>query len=79
LHLAYALGIPSIGLYWAYNAMTAGEPMRAIHRPVISWRMSCPVCGEDNSWGRCKHQVSFIDDIDVEEVLQQVKDMNVFA
>jgi ADP-heptose:LPS heptosyltransferase len=69
LHLAYAIGTPTIGLYWAYNTWTAGEPMRTIHRPLISWRMSCPVCGEDNSWGRCEHQVSFIDDIEAEEVV----------
>jgi ADP-heptose:LPS heptosyltransferase len=79
LHLAYALRTPSIGLYWAYNIMTAGEPMRTIHRPLASWRMSCPVCGEDNSSGHCGHQVSFINDIDVEEVLLRVKDMDVLA
>jgi ADP-heptose:LPS heptosyltransferase len=79
LHLAYALRTPSIGLYWAFNVMTAGEPMRTIHRPVTSWRMSCPVCGADNSCGHCGHQVSFINDIAVEEVLLQVKDMGVLA
>jgi ADP-heptose:LPS heptosyltransferase len=69
LHLAYALGTPCIGLYWAYNAWTAGEPLRTSHRPLISWRMNCPVCGRDNVSARCEHQVSFIDDIGVDEVM----------
>ncbi len=75
LHLAYAIGTSSIGLYWAYNAWTAGEPMRTRHRPLISWRMNCPVCGRDNASKRCEHQVSFIDDIEVEEVIATAQEM----
>jgi len=77
LHLTYALGVPCIGLYWAYNALTAGEMMRSHHRQIISWRMSCPLCGKDNSWGRCEHQTSFINDIGEEEILAQVHEMRV--
>jgi ADP-heptose:LPS heptosyltransferase len=75
LHLAYAVETPSVGIYWAYNALTAGEMMRAQHRPLITWRMCCPVCGHDNSWGRCQHQVSFVADIQPEAVINAAKEL----
>lgn len=77
LHLAYAIGTPTIGIYWAYNVLTAAPMTRANHRPLITWRMHCPLCGKDNAWARCKHQVSFVDDIQPESVLEATNALNI--
>lgn len=75
LHLAYAIGTPTIGIYWAYNTLTAGEMTRAHHRQMVTWRMHCPVCGQDNAWKRCVHQVSFVDDIQPDEVINVAREL----
>ncbi len=69
LHLACAVGIPTVGIYWAYNILTAGTLTRNYLRPIITWRMTCPVCNSDNSMQRCEHTISFVDDIAAEEVI----------
>jgi ADP-heptose:LPS heptosyltransferase len=70
MHLAHAVGSKTVGIYWAYNVMTAGQLTRSRHRPVITWRMHCPVCGADNAWQPCAHRVSFVSDIRVEDVIE---------
>lgn len=70
MHLAHAVGSKTVGIYWAYNVMTAGQLTRSRHRPVITWRMHCPVCGVDNAWQPCEHRVSFVSDIPVEDVIK---------
>ncbi len=70
MHLAHAVGSKTVGIYWAYNVLTAGQLTRSRHRPVITWRMHCPVCGADNAWQPCAHRVSFVSDIRVEDVIE---------
>lgn len=41
LHLAHALGTPTVGLYWCGNMINGGQITRSIHRPVISWVINC--------------------------------------
>lgn len=82
LHLARAVQTPTVGIYWAPNYIKWGPLTRAIHRPVISWEMQCPLCGivPNNPWPfeprkGCDHPVSFVRDISVEEVWRQAEEL----
>jgi ADP-heptose:LPS heptosyltransferase len=68
LHLALALGVPSVGIFWLSN-LVEGMPLRpsSLHVAVAS-RTHCPVCGHDNLRSRCAHDPSFVDDVSVEQV-----------
>lgn len=77
LHLARAVQAPTVGLHWAPNLINWGAVTRIIHKPVVSWNLTCPLCGiipndpypfEPRT--HCDHAVSFIRDISVEQVLQ---------
>jgi ADP-heptose:LPS heptosyltransferase len=68
LHLAAAVGAPTVGIYWCGNLINGGPLTRGRHRPVISWRVRCPVCGVPATAPRCEHDDSFVADIAVEEV-----------
>ncbi len=68
LHLAGAVGAATVGIYWGPNLITAGPPTRARHRPALSWRSSCPICGATLFDNDCGHAVSVVADVPVEEV-----------
>jgi ADP-heptose:LPS heptosyltransferase len=67
LHLATAVGAATVGIFWAPNVITASPPLRTRHRPAISWRLNCPVCGDTLFDGSCEHRASIVADIPVEE------------
>ncbi len=69
LRLAWAVGVPTVGIYWFGSLLTAGPLSRNRHRPAVSWRVSCPVCGLDSTRFTCDHTDSFMNDITVGEVL----------
>lgn len=69
LHLAEALGIPSVGIYWIGNVLTGGPMTYGMHAVHSSWRMHCPRCGQEQVEARCPHQDSFVAEVGVEEVL----------
>lgn len=69
LHLAAAVGTPTVGIYWCGNMINAQLPFRSDHRPILSWRLTCPSCGVDCTQGECNHEASFVADIPVDEVL----------
>lgn len=83
LHLARAVNTPTIGFYWAPNLINWGPLTRAIHRPMISWKMECPLCGTvpndpypfEPKTATCDHAVSFVRDITTEQVLQAVNSL----
>lgn len=75
LHLASAVGAATVGIYWCGNLITAGTTTRTWHRPVISWRLHCPVCGVDCTQQGCDHRVSFVDDVSVQEVIDSTLDL----
>ncbi len=83
LHLGRAVSVPSIGFYWAPNLINWGPLIRAIHRPLISWSMACPVCGIvpndpypfEPHTGTCDHKVSFVRDISAEKVFDAVESL----
>lgn len=68
LHLALAIGTPCVGIYWLTNLMESAPLRQHRHRPALSLRIHCPVCGVENLRTRCEHDVSFLDDVPAEEV-----------
>lgn len=75
LHVAAACGAATVGIYWAYNVVTAGPLTTARHRPLVSWRLTCPICGADRATGSCPHQPSFVADVAVEAVTATALDL----
>ena len=68
LHLARAVGCPTVGIYWCGNLINAGPVTRARHRTAISWRLDCPVCGLNCTRSTCDHRESFVSDVTEVEV-----------
>jgi len=83
LHLARALNTPTVGIYWCGNLINGGPMTQTLHRPILSWAIYCPMCGEDCAsifpFNRektlCKHAVSFVANIAPDEVLEQTADL----
>jgi ADP-heptose:LPS heptosyltransferase len=68
LHLALALGVPSVGIFWLTN-LIEGMPLRQSGlRAALSLQTRCPVCGQDNIATRCPHDASFVAEVSVEQV-----------
>jgi ADP-heptose:LPS heptosyltransferase len=68
LHLALALGVPTVGVFWLTN-LIEGMPLRpsTLHA-ALAVRTRCPICDRDNLRTRCPHDVSFVADVSVDEV-----------
>ncbi|MFC7549026.1 glycosyltransferase family 9 protein [Plantactinospora sp. GCM10030261] len=84
VHVAAAVGTPTVGIFWVGNMINCATPVRARHRPIVSWRLTCPVCGaaggEDIYPDRpdtagCDHRESYVTDVPVVEVLAAVADL----
>jgi len=84
LHLAAAVGARTVGLFWCGNLLNGGPATRRMHRPQVSWTLHCPLCGADctrdlypfrRGGPPCAHEVSFVDDISVPEVVAAVGDL----
>ncbi len=69
LHVAGAVGTATIGIYWCGNLITADPVTRSRHRPAISWRLNCPVCGVNCTRDSCTHTASFVDEVSTQEVI----------
>lgn len=68
LHLALAIGTPSVGIFWFTN-LVDGTPLRQhLLRVALSLRLHCPVCGAENVRYRCPHDPSFVSDVPIGEV-----------
>jgi ADP-heptose:LPS heptosyltransferase len=75
LHLAAAVGAATVGIFWCFNLINWGPLTRSRHRPSVSWRLTCPVCGIDDTQGRCDHRASFVADVPTEEVVSSALDL----
>ena len=84
VHVAAAVGAPTVGIFWVGNLINCAVPLRARHRPIASWTIHCPECGTDCSRdiyparagaGTCPHRSSFVTDVPVVEVLEAVTDL----
>jgi ADP-heptose:LPS heptosyltransferase len=79
-HLAQALGVPTVGIFWAGNVINAGALGRSLHRVHASWVTACPSCGIDVTqvgWTapRCVHDDSVVAGIGVLEVHEDVRSL----
>jgi ADP-heptose:LPS heptosyltransferase len=74
LHLAGAIGTPTVGIYWCGNSILAQPPLRKRNRLIISWRLECPVCGCSIIYSPCKHIFSYVDEVKVEDVLEAARE-----
>ncbi|PWR14479.1 glycosyl transferase, partial [Micromonospora sicca] len=84
LHLAAAVGTPTVGVYWIGNLINGATPLRARHRPIASWTTQCPVCGMDCTRdiyphrpgdGDCPHRDSFVADVPTVEVVEAAREL----
>jgi len=76
-HLAEALGVRTVGIYWVGNLINAGPLGRQEHRVHLGWTVRCPVCGADLTqvgWTaeRCAHDPSIVAEVDVADVYEDV-------
>jgi ADP-heptose:LPS heptosyltransferase len=75
LHLALAVGTPAVGIYWRNNLFESAPLLQDRHRAALSTRVGCPVCGAENLVTRCEHDVSFVDDVTLDEVITLALDL----
>lgn len=75
LHLANAVGAPTVGIFWIGNVINGAPLYRARHRPLPAFGTECPVCGAVNVSSRCEHEVSFVDEVTTGAVLEAALDL----
>ncbi|MBA2581243.1 MAG: glycosyltransferase family 9 protein [Thermoleophilaceae bacterium] len=69
LHLAAAVGAPTVGIYWGPSAINGMLAARRDHRPLVSFTLACPRCGADSLRSPCDHADSHVADVPVDEVV----------
>jgi ADP-heptose:LPS heptosyltransferase len=69
LHLAQAIGTPTVGIYWLSNLLVSAPLRSALHRPLMAVRTRCPECDAENVQARCPHDPSFVAEVAVAAVL----------
>ena len=74
-HLAAAVGAPTVGVFLAPNALSAGPLTARRSRIAVAYRTCCPVCDEDQRHARCAHDASLVADVEVDEVLQLAREL----
>ncbi|WP_375406567.1 glycosyltransferase family 9 protein [uncultured Amnibacterium sp.] len=77
-HLAQAVGARTVGIFVFGNTINAMPFGRARHRIRLGRITRCPICGRDATqvgWTaeRCEHDPSYVSDVPVEDVLQDVR------
>ena len=83
LHLAAAVGAATVGIFWVGNLINGAPLTRGRHRPIASWTIHCPRCGEDCTRDAypsrpgegCDHRDPFVTDVPVAEVLEAAADL----
>lgn len=77
-HLARALDVPTVGVFWVGNVINAGPVGRTRDRVLISWRTDCSVCGRDitdETAPPCPHDASVVDTVSVAQVRGELCDL----
>lgn len=80
LHLARALQTPSVGVFWCGNIINALPMTTSLNRNLLSWTLHCPLCNQssfdfDEENSDCKHDISFVAEIPVDEVMDAVNEL----
>ncbi|NML18588.1 glycosyltransferase family 9 protein [Azohydromonas caseinilytica] len=72
-HLARAVGLRSVTVFWIGNLLGYAPMTSARHAVAVSWRLHCPACGRYNIGFRCEHNDSFVDEVQTGQVLDQAR------
>ena len=75
LHLAIAVGAPTVGLFWGPNVLNSPPPWRARHRMLAAYDVACPVCGTDAVRGSCAHDASLLAGVPADEVVAAAEEL----
>lgn len=80
MHVAQAVGSPTIAMFWGPNIVNAGPMQQRKHRPQLSWTMHCPLCGADMTDPHveelmCDHDTSFVARVTVAEVIGAAEEL----
>ena len=83
LHLARAVGCPTVGLHWLPNLINWGPLTRGRHRVGIGTRLDCPGCGIVPMFPypfepvspACAHLFSFVEDVAPAPICAEMRDM----
>jgi ADP-heptose:LPS heptosyltransferase len=75
LHLAAAVGTPTVGIFWCGNMLNGAPLWRTRHRPLPSWQVNCSVCGRHTSQPRCEHDSSFVTEVAVDQVTEAAMEL----
>jgi ADP-heptose:LPS heptosyltransferase len=75
LHLAAAVGTPTVGIFWCGNMLNGAALWRTRHRPLPSWQVNCSLCGRHTSQPRCEHDSSFVTEVAVEQVTEAAMEL----
>ncbi|MFC4376086.1 glycosyltransferase family 9 protein [Nocardia halotolerans] len=74
-HLARALGVPTVGIFWIGDLVSAGPLNRSHDRVLTAWTTRCEVCGvtlTDDGVPRCDHDGSIVAAVAVADVCREV-------
>lgn len=79
-HLAQAVGVPTVGIFWAGNMIMAAPFGRARHRVHLGWVTRCPECGIDVTqvgWNapHCLHVFPLTAEVAPRDVYADVRDL----
>lgn len=75
LHLAGAVGTPTVGVYLGRNLLHYGPLTRARHRPLITWRAGCPRCGRGAEDEECGHPDTWVAGVTSRAMLDAAHDL----
>lgn len=75
LHMARAVGTPTVGIYWCGNVITAGGMTRTNHRVCMSWQLRCPTCGRHCVHDPCDHRPSFVAEVATDDVIAAAREL----
>ncbi|WP_297822293.1 glycosyltransferase family 9 protein [Segetibacter sp.] len=80
LHVARALQIPSIGIFWCANIINAAPMTTTLNRNLLSWTLDCPSCGLSSfkfneTESTCEHNRSMVAGVTVVEVKEAINEV----
>lgn len=75
LHLAQAVGCPTVGIYWCGDFPRSAPLQIEKHRTVVSWQLKCPQCGRNGILNPCHHFGSFVEDVPFKDVETSAREL----
>lgn len=83
LHLANALNVKTVGIYWCGNLINGMNLFIKNSIALGSWMVNCPMCQRDmasifpfySKQNDCKHETSFVAKVSVREVIEAAESL----